>query len=285
LGILYGVLSAAFWGVGDFFITLLTRRIGTRWALLSIQVLSVLAWILLLFGPTLPTAITPRLAGILFATGVCHVLGLALVYRAFEVGNLALVSPISSAFAIVTAILSLVSGEKPPAMVLAGSTFLMLGVILATRGESTGNAPRASLRGVPEALGSAVAFGTMFWLFYFYIEPKLGYAVPMVSLKALAVCGSALALVLSRPATRAEAIRPTPSLVLLAIAAAVADTAAWWAYIQGMRTSYATVVTALASLFSAVTVLLAWRFFRERLAVHQWAGVAVILFGILLVSI
>jgi len=284
LGILFGILAATFWGIGDFFITLLTRRVGTRWALLSIQVLSLMAWIVLLLRHSLPALGSPGLWGILLATAVCHVLGLAFVYRAFEIGNLAIVSPISSAFAIVTAILSLISGERPPALVLAGSVLLMLGVTLATRGESGAEAPR-SLRGVPEALLSALAFGTMFWLFYFYIEPKLGYAVPLVSLKALAVGGSALALVLARPASGGGSVKPSPEVVLLAIGAAAADTAAWLTYIEGTHTSYATVVTALASLFSAVTVLLAWRFFRERLAVHQWVGVAVILMGILLVSV
>jgi len=285
LGILFGILAATFWGIGDFFITLLTRRVGTRWALLSIQVLSLIAWVVLLLRHGLPTLGSPGLWGILLATAVCHVLGLAFVYRAFEIGNLAIVSPISSAFAIVTAILSLISGERPPALVLAGSVLLMLGVTLATRGESGAEATRGSLRGVPEALSSALAFGTMFWLFYFYIEPKLGYAVPLVALKALAVGGSTLALILARPAAGGGSIRPSPEVVLLAIGAAAADTAAWLTYIEGTHTSYATVVTALASLFSAVTVLLAWRFFRERLAVHQWVGVAVILAGILLVSV
>jgi uncharacterized membrane protein len=131
----------------------------------------------------------------------------------------------------------------------------------------------------------------MFWLFYFYIQPKLGYTLPLVSLKTLAVCGSALAFVRSsRGGAQASStqVPPTsgvPTIVLLAIAAAAADTAAWLAYIEGTHTAYATVVTALASLFSAVTVLLAWRFFKERLAVHQWIGIGVILAGILLVNI
>lgn len=279
------MLAAAFWGVGDFFITLLTRRIGTRWALLSIQALSLAAWLALLLGGARPSAVTAPLWGILFATAVCHVLGLAFVYRAFEIGNLAIVSPISSAFAIVTAILSLLSGERPPALVLAGTVLLVAGVALATRSPSSGQAQAASLRGVPEALASAVAFGTMFWLFYFYIQPKLGYTLPLVSLKTLAVLGSALAFVRSRRPDGADAAAATPAVVLLAIAAAAADTAAWMAYIEGTHTSYATVVTALASLFSAVTVLLAWRFFKERLAVSQWIGIGVILAGILLVNL
>ena len=279
------MLAAAFWGVGDFFITLLTRRIGTRWSLLSIQALSLAAWVFLLFGGAKPAAVSAPLWGILFATAVCHVLGLAFVYRAFEIGNLAIVSPISSAFAIVTAVLSLISGERPPALVLAGSALLMAGVALATRAPSSGQASTASLRGVPEALASAVAFGTMFWLFYFYIHPKLGYPLPLVSLKTLAVIGSALAFARSRSGEGAGALKAGPKVVLLAVGAAAADTLAWLAYIEGTLTAYATVVTALASLFSAVTVLLAWRFLRERLALYQWVGVGVILVGILLVNL
>ena len=41
----------------------------------------------------------------------------------------------------------------------------------------------------------------------------------------------------------------------------------------------------MTSLFSAVTVLMAWVILRERLSRAQWAGVAVILFGVLLVSL
>ena len=291
MGILFGVLSAAFWGSGDFLITLLTRRVGTRWALLAIQALSLLAWGLILVGrfAPVPGTVSPTLWGLLLVTGVCHVLGLAFVYRAFEIGNLAIVSPISSAFAVVTAALSLLSGERLPALVLLGSALLVVGVTLATRAPSTGPSPH-TLRGVPEALLSAIAFGTMFWLFYFYVQPALGYTVPLLALKVMAVLGSALAF-LRRAAPSVESAHGTNprgswgSLATLAASAALADTLAWLTYIEGTHTAYATVVTALASLFSAVTVLLAWRFFRERLASHQWLGIAVILIGILIVSV
>ena len=52
-----------------------------------------------------------------------------------------------------------------------------------------------------------------------------------------------------------------------------------------MRTEYVSIVTAVASLFSVVTLLLAGLVLRERLRAVQWVGVAVILAGILLVSL
>jgi len=271
--------------VGDFLITHLTRRVGTGRALLSIQVLSLAAWMLLLLGQPALRSATPALWGILIGTAICHVLGLAFVYRAFEIGTLSVVSPISSAFAVVTAVLSLATGERPPAIALGGAVLLIIGVVLATRSATSSPGVGATWRGVPEAIASALAFGAMFWLFYFFVQPKLGYVLPLIVLKTMAV-GASVVAYLSRSRGK-EAPRHALGLgvALLAVGAAAADTLAWLTYIWGTSTTYATVVTALASLFSVVTVLLAWRFLRERLALHQWAGVGVILLGILLVSL
>lgn len=285
MGVLFGVAAAVCWGLGDYFITLLTRRVGTAAALLSVQVLSLAAWLAVLAAAPVSLGGTPGLWWLLAATAVCHVLGLAFVYRAFEVGTLSIVSPLSAGFAVVTAILALGAGERPPAIALIGACLLVGGVFLATRSPSTPDAPRPTLAGVPEALLSALAFGTMFWLFYFHVQPKLGYAWPLVFLKTVAA-GSTLLVFLRRRRPIAAPKRPTLGrFAILAVAAAGADTLAWLAYIGGSTAAYATVVTALASLFSVVTVLLAWVFLRERLAKHQWAGVAVILGGILLVSL
>jgi len=216
------------------------------------------------------------------------VLGLALVYRAFEIGTLSLVSPISAGFAVVTAILAMASGEKPPFLALAGALLLCFGVVLATRGADHGPGIRGKIRGVPEALGSALAFGTMFWLFYFYVQPTSGYIWPLIILKTMASGASAFAVAHARRRRGRGGESPIgkPGRIwLLAAGAAAADTLAWLAYIWGTASSYATIVTALASLFSVVTILLAWMLLRERLGRGQWAGVAIILLGILLVSL
>ena len=285
MGVLFGVAAAVFWGLGDFFVTQLTRRVGTARALISIQLLSLAAWVLFLLGQSPLPGVTPALWGILIATGVCHVLGLVFVYRAFEIGTLSIVSPISSAFAVVTAILSLAIGERPPAFALGGATLLVIGVVLATRSAPSPQGSGAIWRGIPEAIASALAFGAMFWLFYFFVQPKLGYALPLILLKTMAVGSSVLVFLSRRPSGADPRHVLGPGVILLALAAAAADTLAWLTYIWGTGSTYATVVTALASLFSVVTVLLAWKFLRERLAIHQWAGVALILIGILLVSL
>src|SRR5204863_9406633 len=120
--------------------------------------------------------------------GVCHVAGLALTYRAFEIGTVSLVAPIASGFAVVTAVLELATGEHPNPTALLGAALLCGGVVLATRTHSEAEAK--SLVGVPEALGSALAFGVMFWLFdyvqgYAYTDVFVGYIWPLILLKIM----------------------------------------------------------------------------------------------------
>jgi drug/metabolite transporter (DMT)-like permease len=298
MGIMYGLVAAFCWGLGDFLITHLTRRVGTPRAMVYAQALSLLAWTgLLIAQPHAPVSMAAIWA-LAAMTGICHVLGLLLTYRAFEIGTLSLVSPIASGFAVVTALLALVSGEHPPVMALGGAALLCTGIVLATRSPGGATGARNSLSGVPEAIGSALAFGTMFWMFYFFVQPQLGYVWPLIILKFMSSGSALIGLVSSRarsapsqsdavaqPAALEQPASALHTVLLLALGVAATDTLAWIAYIRGTGTEYATIVTALASLFSVVTVLLAWAFLRERLALNQWVGVAIILLGVFLVSL
>ena len=286
MGILFGLLSAVFWGTGDYLISLLTRRTGTPRAMVFIQAFSLLSWVVLLLisGQKLPQT---TLLGLAIVTGVLHVAGLLLTYRAFEIGTLSLVSPIASGFAVVTALVAFANGERPPVLALGGTALLILGVVVATYTPDTGDASakKRSLAGVPEALGSALAFGIMFYLFE-RVEGGMGVLWPLVILKTMAF-GSALISVLGAKKPLENAPKSSPTLLFsLALGAAALDTLAWLSYNKGLaENQFVTIVTALASLFSLVTILLAWIFLKDRLTLNQWAGVALVLTGILLVSL
>lgn len=284
MGILFGLLSAFFWGVGDYVITQLTRRTGTARALLWIQFFSLMAWVVCIVVTRAQLPAVQGFWGLAIAAGVCHVVGLSLTYRAFEIGTLSLVSPIASGFAIVTALIALANGERPPALALAGTALLILGIVCATYTHDAQE--KKSLVGVPEALGSALAFGIMFWLFD-RVQIHLGVLWPLVILKSMAFLSALVSVVASkkREANPAgEVPAPPLHLALLAIGAALLDTFAWLAYNAGVATQFVAVVTAVASLFSVVTILLAGVLLRERLTRNQWTGVALVLAGILMVS-
>jgi drug/metabolite transporter (DMT)-like permease len=65
---------------------------------------------------------------------------------------------------------------------------------------------------------------------------------------------------------------------------ATLSTVAFIAFNVGTQVANTAIVAPLSSLSSAVTVLLAWLLLRDRLALWQWVGVAIILSGVVLVS-
>jgi drug/metabolite transporter (DMT)-like permease len=234
--------------------------------------------------------------------GLFILAGTLLLYRSFAIGTLALVSPIASAFAVVSALLALLAGERPALLALFGALLLIGGVVVVTRsqpkeptnheGRKTEDERRALFRpsssvlrrrlppGVAEAIGVALCFGISFWALDF-VTPALGILWPVLVLRIV----EAVAVVLFLLRLRTPPARLTHSMAGLVLAAAVLDTLAFVAFNLGIGSAYTSIVTALASLFSAVTVLLAWAILRERLAPAQWAGVAIILAGVLLVSL
>jgi drug/metabolite transporter (DMT)-like permease len=71
----------------------------------------------------------------------------------------------------------------------------------------------------------------------------------------------------------------------LLAAVGLMDTSAFVANNAGLRIGPVSVVSVLASLYGAVTVLLSWIFLRERLERSQWLGIVLIFVGIVCVSI
>jgi drug/metabolite transporter (DMT)-like permease len=314
-GILLGLLAALCWGIADFCARGASRAAGTFRTLLVIQPLAILG--LLLLGLPLGLLRLQADPDLVLAAAAINVLilgGAGLLYRAFAIGTLAVVSPIAAGFAAVTALLAMSSGERPSGPVLLGIALTIGGVVLTSvapeqqpgaaaqrtkergvRGES--NSRWHLTPGLAEALGALVAFGVGYWLLRF-VTPELGGATVALIGKCadLLVLGAlAAALYLFRAGSkrarsavygsRGAGGRSSLRFWLFVVPTALLDTAANVAYNVGISTALTAVVVTLASLFSAVTVLLAWIFLRERLAVWQWGGVAAILAGITLVNL
>jgi drug/metabolite transporter (DMT)-like permease len=247
----------------------------------------------------------PSLAALLAAAAVnLAILGGAfLLYRAFVVGVLALVSPLAASFAALTAILSILSGEHPSALQLAGIGLTVAGVTLTSavpgHPATTEKLKRARgllglQPGVVEAVVSMVIFGVAYWLLRFVVARLGGVQTAFVGKVVDATVLSLVAgtvLVGSRIRQRSVPVRALPAtasatrrLVLFAGANALLDTGANVAYNLGVASALTSVVSVLSSLFSAVTVLLAAVFLHDQLSRWQWAGVIAILAGVALVS-
>ena len=195
---------------------------------------------------------------------------------ALEIGPVALVSPVSSTFAAITAALAIVAGERPTGAQLAGLALTALGVIGASI--PPGGGRTQSQRGVLLAGLAALSWGFGFFALRFVVT-ALGPLFPVFVSRLVSVALlAAAALVLG------QKLSPPRGAALFVTGIAVFDSAAFTFYNAGIATGLTSVVSILSSLFSAVTVLLALVFLRERLSALQWASVAVTLAGVGLVS-
>lgn len=277
MGVFYGLLTAAGFGSADFFVTQASRKVGPLRSLYIIQIFGLLA----LFSVAILRRDTPpdlswmwlRMAGF----GVVHFGGMYLLYRAFTVGSLAICSPIAASYALVAGILAFIGGERLPGSALAGAIVIIAGVIVVSRGSSGGP---TTLAGVPEALGAAVLLGLYFWGLD-AVTQEMGWLWPVIiNRAAMLVCAFAILVRIGQANPR-----PESGAGLFLFLGAVLDSGGQVALNLGLEHSYTTTTVALGSLYSAVAVLLAWFFLKERLARAQWAGIAAILAGVLLVSV
>jgi drug/metabolite transporter (DMT)-like permease len=277
LGVFYGLLTAVGFGTADFMVTGVSRRIGPMRAVYLIQVfgLIALAGVAVVRREPLPPAGSAWVLAALF--GLVNFGGMYFLYRSFTVGSLSVCSPIAASYAVVTGLLALASGERPPRLVLLGALILVMGVIVVARGSGGG---AASLAGVPEALTAAGFIGVFFWGMD-GVTDDLGWLWPVIVDRVVMLC-CAFALLVRAGAISPE---PEPGTGRLMIAASGMDTLGLVAFNLGIERAFTTSTSALGSLYSAIAVVLAWLFLRERLARAQWAGIGAILTGILLVSL
>lgn len=294
MGIVLGLAAALSFGTADFLVRFAARRVGAYRTLLFMQVVGLvgLSTYLLLSGELVrigeQTPWQPwGWAGLAALLGTGS--GLAL-YRAYEVGVLALAAPIASSYAALTVLLALLSGETISLAHGLGLGAALIGVALAAAALSPAETEPVVERrwrrfhrlppGVGWAFVAAAGFGFTFWLLGFEVIPDLGGVVPVWVSRLVSVATLPL---FAKPLRQSLRL-PRGGVWGWIVAIGVLDTVAYVAAALGLDSDQVAVVSVLVSLFSAVTVLLAWLFLRERLRAHQWFGVALIFAGIALVS-
>jgi drug/metabolite transporter (DMT)-like permease len=291
-GIILGLTAAFGWGVSDFIARFASRRVGAYRALFFMQVIGFLAvsvFVISSGGLSHGTAPGWHPWALAAAAGILSTIGSLALYYSFEVGVLTVVAPISSSYPAITVALAFLSGERIRTLNAAGLAIAIIGIILAATSfsadsKSTVQSPQTDphlSKGVGWSLVSMISFGIMFWFLGFHVLPILG-AAPSVWVIRLSV--SSMLLLAAAPSHQNLAL-PRGSVCWLLVAMGLLDTTAYVANTAGLHAGPVSVITVIASLYGAVTVLLSSIFLRERLERTQWLGIALIFAGIVLVSV
>jgi drug/metabolite transporter (DMT)-like permease len=294
MGILLGLLTALSWGSSDFLARFASRRIGSLRTTLYMQLTGlvlltiVLRWIggwgHLFDGSGWRPWAWGALAGALNAISTLS------LYRSFEVGKLSVVAPLSASYPALTVAISAFTGEHLTATRAAGIVLILVGVIVVVRGEaesesvaptSQPTSKKKPASGIGAAMMSAVGFGVLFWLLGNRVVPRVGFAstVWMIRLTSSALTALVL-LAMKQPISLPRG----KSVSIWLLGMGVLDTGAFVLNNLGMQLEQVSVVSVLASLYGAITVLLSTLVLREKMSRWQWLGIVAIFAGIALVS-
>ena len=289
MGILLGLLTALTWGGADFIARFATHRIGALRSMLYMQLTGFLLLSFLLpalggWGHLADGSGWQPWAWGFLAGSFNAMSGLAL-YRAFEIGKMAVVAPLSASYPALTLLLSWMTGDRLSTVRIAGILCTLAGVVVVAGGEKTpdendADAVRRSGRGIGWAALAAVGFAVLFWLLGTRIIPRVGATQTVWMIRLTSTLLTAAAILVAKQPIRL----PLGEVRWMILGMGVFDTGAFVLSNLGMKMEQVAVISVLGSLYGAVTVGLAAVFLKEHVSRWQWMGIVTIFVGIFLIS-
>jgi drug/metabolite transporter (DMT)-like permease len=255
-----------------------SRRIGVIRTSLGMQVIGVTAYALVLLAlgrwPHIGMEQVPYAIGL----AVIGVVSLAVLYRAFALGPIAVVSPVVASYAALSVILIVIFlGERLTAGQAIAIAVTFVGVVVA----STDIRALAETMGKPSEgvrLGLYATVGFALWSVLFSAAARASDALGVIVV--LRLCSIVLLVVFV--AVRRISLAPVVSRRALALVTAVGvlDTGANVLLGLGIEAGFASFVMTGSGAYPLIPAVLAIFVLRERLAPNQYLGVAVLIAGL-----
>lgn len=276
MAVVLGLLVALCYGTGDFLGGVASKRQSAVTVVVASQAsgLVFVAALLLLDRGGEPTAGDLALGA--FSGGI-GLLGVLLLYRGLAVGRMGVVAPITAVGAAVLPLVAgLLGGERPSATALLGVTGTLLAVVLVARTRPDEHAASAR-REVALALAAGAAFGAVFIVLDATGEGSGFWPLLGARGTSVAVLGTVAML-------RRLPVMPVAGSAWVVVGAGLLDVGANAVYLLGVREGLLSLVSVLASLYPAATVLLARIVLGERLVRPQLVGLGLGLAGVALIA-
>ena len=283
VGIMAGLIAMLCWGVGDFLFSIPTKKLGALKTIVFFNIFSVitaLPYILYIFN-SLNITITNLI--LLFVAVIIDAVAIFYFLRAFEIGEVSIVAPISAGYSLVTVILAIIFlGE-----ILNLSKFIAILIIII--GLVFTSTDIRKLKHIYTALGVKESFVAMMaWGIYFFIigivSKTMDYKNLFVFTTVLLAIVFAIFAIIKRVKVGKKDLHQKGILPIF-IVTSIIYTIAWFVINYGITQDLVSLVTPISSLYPAITVILAVVFYKEKLVMNQKLGILAILAGLFLISI
>jgi drug/metabolite transporter (DMT)-like permease len=206
--------------------------------------------------------------------GVTGYLGLIMLYSGLASGRMGVVSPISSLCAIIPVTVAVLTGEHVPYVKGIGIVIALIGAFCASGPEISQGLP---LRPVLFAFGAAAGFGTA--LVFMAKGSASSALMTMVTMRLTTFLVSSTIAIKYRSVGGIKASH-LPRLIFIGVADFSANLLLGIASTRGL----VSVVMVLGSLFPIMTAVLAFKILHERLHRVQYAGIALAVAGVAIIS-
>ncbi len=286
--VLFGLLTAASFGIGDFLAGLVARRTGALTVVIHSQIVGAVgttgAALLLAGAPVLADALWGAAAGVMLG------LGFIIYYRALVAGRMGIVATITAVWtAIVPLAVGLAMGERPSVVAIAGIALVIVAIALVAHGGGKSDSPdsgrqRRSLfqggfltlrHGVAEATLAGVGFG----LFIVFLD-RAEADNPLWP-AAWAMIASVVVVIGLVPVLRPVLRVPWRAMGIIALVG-LAQALGTLTLLLGVREGLLSIVAVAAALSPVPTACCALLFLGERLSRQQLVGFCMALTGVVL---
>ena len=268
-------LSAAIaWGSGDFLGGMISRRIGAIHTMFLSYAVALIILVIVALLRHEPFSSPMDLTWGALA-GLFGMAGFGFLLRGFATGRMGIVAPVSAVLATaIPVIFSIFSEGFPRILQLIGFALALISIWLLSRPEKLG--------GSPAGLGMALFAGLGFGGFFTALDQISADAVFWpVAFGRLAAC---VAMILFALGTRGSLISQSPPLGLLTLLGCL-DVGGNLFFLLAVQAGRLDVAAVLASLYPAITAILAWLIAREHLASLQIIGMALAITAIMLITV
>lgn len=267
--------SSLLWGAGDFLGGTTSRRLPAVAVVGVSQALALLVFVLVAWTAGEAAAGMPAQGWLWsMAAGAAGTTGLVAFYGALARGTMGVVAPLAALGVVVPLAAGLLAGDRPGVVQLVGALLGVVGGVLASGPEVRGGASRGP---VVLALMAGLAFGlTLVFL------ARGSEDSPLLTLVGMRTTSVSALVVLAVAARSLGGVRSRDLPLLATIG--LLDGGANLSYAIATTSGLLSLVSVLASLYPAVTVVLARVFHHERMTRVQDVGVVAAVLGFVLVA-
>jgi drug/metabolite transporter (DMT)-like permease len=266
--------AAACWGAGDFSGGLASRRSEPFRSVLLIYSVGLVALCVVAFArqEALPPARDMVWGAI---AGLFGMIGIMFLFQAFATGRMGIVAPVSGVLATaLPVVFNAFTEGLPDILKLVGFMVALVSIWLLARPERLGDRPAG--------LGMAVVAGVCFGSFFITLDQvsKASMFWPLIAGRAASILVMVLFVLLTR---KAMPLRSSPWGLFLV--AGMLDVLGNVVFLQAIQNGRLDVASVLASLYPAVTAILARITIKETLTRLQVLGVSAAMLAIVLITL